>query len=666
MYLSKLSISNFRCFDASGVEIELRPGLTAFVGENDAGKSAIVDAIRYVLGTTDQEWIRVSDSDFHNEDTKQKIKITCRFDDLTLTERGAFLEYLTYENRGDSKKTETLYVNWEAVEVNTDTLTGRVFIKTEVRSGKQSDGPTFQQEVRELLRATYLRPLRDAGSTLSAGKNSRLSQVLRNVDSIKKGVDEYTSGANPEDLSIAGVAHLANHLLDKHNGIAEARGQIDKGLQEKLLLAQDKLHSKIAVSGFADSVDRRRQLMLEKLNLDIERTTNNKGSLGLGTNNVLYMACELLLLEQAKSGNRMLLIEEPEAHLHAQRQLKVMKSLQAEARDNGVQVLVSTHSPQLASAIKVENLVIVQSGKCYSLSENYTKLSSLDYRFLDRFLDATKANLFFAKAVVVVEGDAESILLPTIARLLGRDFADYGVSVVNVGGTGLRRFSDIFQRKNPDQGIIDVPVACITDMDVMPDCAPEICIKSIISSNPGLWPDKADRQWRAMADFSKDKLVKKREELCDKCDGQRVKTFVADHWTLEYDLAHAGLGKEVYVAAKLAIKDGSDVPKTKTIKNVLDDAKKYYVDNLASMTDAELQASKIYAEFTTGTKASKSIAAQYLGCILEKLYAGKSHELGGKLPAYLKSAIEYVTGGSLGFETPDQTAVEGESSGEAK
>ena len=57
MYLSKLTIENFRCFGegANRFELSLRPGLTTLVGENDTGKSAIIDALRFVLGTTDQE-----------------------------------------------------------------------------------------------------------------------------------------------------------------------------------------------------------------------------------------------------------------------------------------------------------------------------------------------------------------------------------------------------------------------------------------------------------------------------------------------------------------------------------------------------------------------------------------------------------------------------------
>jgi putative ATP-dependent endonuclease of OLD family len=102
--------------------------------------------------------------------------------------------------------------------------------------------------------------------------------------------------------------------------------------------------------------------------------------------------------------------------------------------------------------------------------------------------------------VVIVEGDAENILLPTLARLLDRDFTSHGISIVNVGGVGLRRFARIFQRKDSvADGTIPVPVACVTDMDVMPDCAPEITERV----KPGeAWPPKSKRRWRAKKDFT--------------------------------------------------------------------------------------------------------------------------------------------------------------------
>ena len=71
MYLSSLCIRNFRCFDNTDHVIPFNPGLTVLVGENDSGKSAILDAIRIVLGTTDYVRIRIEASDFYNEDISQ-------------------------------------------------------------------------------------------------------------------------------------------------------------------------------------------------------------------------------------------------------------------------------------------------------------------------------------------------------------------------------------------------------------------------------------------------------------------------------------------------------------------------------------------------------------------------------------------------------------------
>lgn len=72
MYISDVIIKNFRCFGEEGIAIRFNRGLNVLVGENDSGKSAVLDAIRIVLGTTDQSWYRLSNKDFHNEDVSKK------------------------------------------------------------------------------------------------------------------------------------------------------------------------------------------------------------------------------------------------------------------------------------------------------------------------------------------------------------------------------------------------------------------------------------------------------------------------------------------------------------------------------------------------------------------------------------------------------------------
>lgn len=103
---------------------------------------------------------------------------------------------------------------------------------------------------------------------------------------------------------------------------------------------------------------------------------------------------------------------------------------------------------------------------------------------------------------MIVEGDAENILIPTLAKCIGKDFTEHGVSMINVGGVGLRRYAKIFMRKNPDQdGIQSVPVACVTDLDVMPNCAPYITKVIQDDSDWTILGDGENRKWRAKRDL---------------------------------------------------------------------------------------------------------------------------------------------------------------------
>jgi len=663
MYLSRVVIQNFRCFGEGdkSFTLSLKPGLTALVGENDSGKTAVIDALRFVFGTTDQEWHRLEDSDFHSEgsgacQTAPEIKIVCKFENLDEPDQGTFVEFLTYgEKPGDPP---ALYVNWVAKDTG-DVRSGRPYRRVRVNSGKGGSGPAIPQEVRELLRSTYLRPLRDADKALSAGRGSRLAQILHQDARIRDGgipydpkllMEKHIDPTMLAKLSVLGIGDLANDLLQRQEGVSATRADVDEHLK-KLALALENIKSAVKVTGTTASAETRLRQLLEKLDLSL----GGPGELGLGSNNLLFIACELLLLA-AEVGNRLLLIEEPEAHLHAQRQLRVMDYMQKQATERGIQIIVTTHSPNLASAIKLDNIVIIRDGRGQSLAHGQTNLELSDYRFLERFLDVTKANLFFARGVMIVEGDAENILVPTLARLIGCDLTEHGVSIVNVGGTGLRRYARIFQRKDVARdNELDIPVACVTDMDVMPDCAPAIV--GLVKEGEE-WP--TGRRWKAKKDVAD--LTARRAAIDAKASGQRVRTFVSDEWTLEYDLAlgpkaangvfPGGLAEDVYVAASLAEDDDAinkgDKKRASVIKAALQE-----VANLKKSTQAkdgcsaqEVLASQIYARFLKGG-VSKAVAAQHLAEWLgDKMKHGslKADVLEERLPKYLREAIRYVTG----------------------
>ena len=411
------------------------------------------------------------------------------------------------------------------------------------------------------------------------------------------------------------------------------------------------------------TVDQRLRAILEKLELRLSTTADPQGQLphGLGYNNLLFMACELLLLGQDRDALPLLLIEEPEAHWHPQLQLRLVEFLQEEAsKDVGrrVQVLVTTHSPNLASKVKLANLILVSQGQGFPMGSEYSMLSPTDYCFLERFLDVTKANLFFARGVLIVEGAAEALLVPTVARLLGRDLTRYGVSIVNVGSRGLRRYARIFRRKAligaAPAPFIPIRVACLADRDIMPDCAGDVLDFEDASKKE----EKANQQPRFEADLPDEVARAKWLDGKRRDDGENVRTFVSDHWTLEYDLAHTGLGQSLYTAVALAKEEAkldkqggsfTDEQHGKTVAEAEESWKKLN-EEVGDRADArEYLAYRVYKPLLG--KLSKPVTAQHLASLLS---SGEKDEFLPSIPDYIQKAIAYVTGNDCADRTAGQ------------
>jgi putative ATP-dependent endonuclease of OLD family len=624
MYLSALKIYNFRKIHS--LDLHFNSGVNLLVGENDAGKSSILDAIRLVTGSHGNDYFRVAQDDFYTDGASRasELQIVCEFRGLSDQESASFLEWISI---GDNE----FYLKVTLTARRRDKGNSIFEVFHDIRAGEDEESGAISGEARSRLRVTYLKPLRDATYELAPRRGSRLSQILgayeifQQQPNVTHPLVDSMNKANSE---------ITEYFENKEGKIVS--DTINNTYLREISLKNNPLTSRFGIA--SNDLGR----ILEKLEL-VGVSNTKESNLGLGSNNLLFIAAEMLLLKKDNgyTGLKLSLIEEIEAHIHPQSQINLIDFLNKHCDELQFQNIISTHSNSLASKIDLNNLIICKSGNAFSLDNTNTKLEKGDYSFLARFLDDTKANLFFANGVLMVEGDAENLILPAFAEKIDLPLHKYGISIVNVGSTALLRYSRIFQRK--DDKKMGIHVSCISDRDIPPKAAEDYSYEVKRRSGEIDQVPLLTNGRRTEQDYTAQEITDQITKRKDKFRGGDVEVFLGNTWTLEYELANSILSDLIHRSIQIAIKigdGGKDFARMDylTVLRICREQKQDWQKD--SLTREEI-AVQIYAPLERKL-ASKAVTAQVFAFLLRRDNTDKAALLEDPALKYLVDAIKHA------------------------
>lgn len=505
MYISKLILEGFRGFKNKQI-IEFHEGINVIIGHNNSGKTTVIKALELLFGEKSNKQLSIDDFNkkVKIDELKEKppyITISAKLkesndedeysDDLVtvstwltkinkpyeaLITYKFFLpdkeldDYIKAMNNIDSIDIQDY---WYEIEYNfLRKYTYKVYV------GNPEHQNVLESETIKKFDFQFLSAIRDVERDMFSGRNSLLKEVIDFfIDYEVKINTELTVETKKQEIK----KRRREFSNDAKGLIEKLQNRMESGKKHMLKYAEE---TGASLDSLKPSFDGRilDTELYSALKLVVENETGIRlpaSQNGLGYNNLIYISLLLAKMQKNASGEylgsnakvfSMLAIEEPEAHLHPNMQYKFLKFLSKNKENKVRQIFITTHSTNITAAVDLDNIIVLYKsngefkiaypGKVFDDSDD----DKASKNYIQRFLDVTKADIFFAKSVIFVEGISEQLLIPEFAKILNCNLIDSQVSIVNIGGRYFEHFLKLFDTTKSDYAIRK-KVACLTDLD---------------------------------------------------------------------------------------------------------------------------------------------------------------------------------------------------------
>lgn len=473
MKIKYINIKNFRAL--KNVKIDLEKDLSVIIGKNNTGKTSLLLVLEEFLSNNPN----FEKEDFNNEiwgDDKPfiSLELCIEYDDnddllllnpffcsLDANNNKIFLEF-KYEAKADDFKLNNLSKN----DNIKDNFQLNIYSKE-----KENEKYLNKCDIKDIIKLINFKYIR-ASRCIKEQENNNVSNLAKN----------YYENSTKNDLKKSNINDFNNIVNKTNTEFTEKYKEFFQPFFKTMdsfnfqdINGQNNLSIKSNIKINSLISDNTSIIYKNDENFEIPEGHN-----GLGYTNLLFLCLKIKefcdTFKKEEKAINLLFVEEPEAHMHPQMQYVFMENIKnfiSNQNVSNLQTMITSHSPYVVSRTSFNNLKYfnyynnsIKANNCSELENSETD----NIKFVKKYLEIDKYEMFFADYVIMVEGNTEKILMPYFIKQIDKTLLNKNISIIEIGGAHAHKFKKFLE-------FLKIKTLIITDLDFKIDTNDKMTIQ---------------------------------------------------------------------------------------------------------------------------------------------------------------------------------------------